>query len=339
MKVYKATPKIELDDAIIKDGNKYRVTSRGEYLGTIIVDQDTAFQIENIKDYTTVAELFQIPKEELYVSGNVGNISYGTTTDSNYHLEVFKKRKVNELPYGVFEMKASMNLGTYLQEYKSSMGKPILIPTHNLRSIVDEFYAEEGTGRKRKKGVLTYGPPGNGKTSDIITLFEKAVENKERIILVSSNVQLDDLNEYRGILEEDKTIFVIEEITERLGRRGVEDVLTFMDGENSWNNSMTFATTNHPEDMPSNLIDRPGRFELFLEYKNPTKEQILELAASFDIEGAETLVGQNLSFDYVSFILSLAKKSGISVKDARDKEEQKRKRLSSTFKGKIGIGM
>lgn len=177
-----------------------------------------------------------------------------------------------------------------------------------------------------------------GKTTEILELVDLAEEMKLRVFLVDSKTDIEYLDMIRPAMNGARTVFVLEEMTERL-RGGIEDLLTFLDGEKSWINSVTIATTNYPEDFPANLVDRPGRFETFIEYGNPTAEDITKLGEAFGFseEQVSCLFKQQLSFDYVSYMLSLAKKNGTSVKEARDAEEEKRRRLSSTFKGKIGF--
>lgn len=178
-----------------------------------------------------------------------------------------------------------------------------------------------------------------GKSSEIMQLFDLCEEFKMRVFLIDADSDIGQLEQIRHLLQDDNNIFVLEEMTERLRTKSLETLLTFLDGETSWNNSVTIATTNYPEDFPANLVDRPGRFDTFIEYGPPDKEQIIKLGEAFGFDEASVscLAGQSLSYDYVSYILSLTKKTGLSVKETRDNEEQKRKRLSSTFKGKMGI--
>lgn len=264
---------------------------------------------------------------EAYSHGNF----YGTI------LEYYNQK--NELPYGVFNMRYGPNRETLFKPYTKNNDKVPLIKNKNLKELVLDFFNNKvETGRKDKLGILLFGNPGNGKSTEVMELFDICQENKMRIFIIDSGFNLNAFQDLRHLLSVDNCVFVLEEVTERLSR-GVEEILTFLDGENSWSNSITIATTNYPEDMPANLIDRPGRFEQFIEYGNPTKAEIIELGKAFGFSEDESscLAGQGLSFDYVSFILSKAKKLGKSVKESRTEEEEKRKRLSATFKGKMGI--
>ena len=127
---------------------------------------------------------------------------------------------------------------------------------------------------------------------------------------------------------------------ERVEGRGIENLLTFLDGESSWDNTVTIATTNYPEDLPANLVDRPGRFDTFIEYGNPAKDDIVKMGEKFGFSELEasTISGRGYSFDYISFIMSLSKNNGKTLLQTITEETDKRKKISATFKGKIGIG-
>jgi ATPase family protein associated with various cellular activities (AAA) len=322
--------------------NAYEVVS-GDAIGTVMFKTHDEIQEYLEKGFSTdVLAQMKLAGYDL----NKIDLSHWLVTENSGHFpgNFYEKRvayheEKNELPYGVFNMRQGSHGETFFKPYIKNHDKLKLIKNKNLKETVLNFFNNKiDTGRKDKLGMLLYGAPGNGKTTEIMELFDICEENKLRIFIIDSGFRLSLFEEVRSLLSKDNCIFVLEEVTERLGR-GVEEILTFLDGENSWTNSITIATTNYPEELPANLVDRPGRFELFIEYTNPTKAEILELAKAFDVQedDAACLVGQGLSFDYTSFILSQAKKTGKSVKETKEFEENKRKRLSQTFKGKMGI--
>ena len=45
--------------------------------------------------------------------------------------------------------------------------------------------------------------------------------------------------------------------------------LSFLDGQASWNNCLILATTNYPERLPGNIIDRPSRFDRVIRVDYP----------------------------------------------------------------------
>lgn len=245
------------------------------------------------------------------------------------------------LPYGVYTIGVSQKLGVYLKAHK--MGKlptDFIIPNKNLSKMVKDFFLNPKVGRRNKQGYLLYGRPGNGKSSEIYQLMSICEELKMNVLIMESDTNLRFLEEFRDKLQEGRTVIVFEEMTERLHSSSIEQILSFMDGEFSWDNTITIATTNYPELFPANLIDRPGRFEVFIEYGDPTLEQIVELGAKFGFteEQSSRLSRLDLSFDYTSFIFSKAKELGIEPIEAKRSEEEKRGKLSQTFKGKMGIG-
>lgn len=283
------------------------------------------------------------PIYRLEYTENINTLEYQQFTPLNLLVDIVVLDDTPEvLPYGVYTIGVSQNFGVYLKAHK--MGKlptDFIIPNKNLSKMVKDFFLNPKVGRRNKQGYLLYGRPGNGKSSEIYQLMSICEELKMNVLIMESDTDLRYLEEFRDKLQEGRTVIVFEEMTERLHSSSIEKILSFMDGEFSWDNTITIATTNYPELFPANLIDRPGRFEVFIEYGDPTLEQIVELGAKFGFteEQSSRLSRLDLSFDYISFIFSKAKELGIEPIEAKRIEEEKRGKLSETFKGRIGLGV
>ena len=181
-------------------------------------------------------------------------------------------------------------------------------------------------GIKPHKGVLLYGPPGNGKT-----LIAKAIANETSAHFISVKGP-ELLNKYYGQSEENlrklfeeardlqPAIIFFDEIdsiaqsrsgaeTLRMDARLVNQLLTLMDGIEDYGKVCVIAATNRLELIDDALL-RPGRFDYQLKVSKPNRagaEKIMKIATrnmpvdpgfSFTefSPGLEGLSGADISF-------------------------------------------
>lgn len=341
MKIFKSKTKEVKNSSIVKKDDHYLYSTEGEHLADVFVDKETAFKIKNGYAPPEIINFLELKEEDIYLEFD----NYRTSDkmdDDTYIVHVYKKQTRNELPYGSFYLQYNRHGGLIFKPYAVDKEISTIIHNKNLKEIVLSFFKNKPDNvRKNKKGILLYGPPGGGKTTELLSILREAEQNKIRCFIVNSNIDTESLIHFKPLLGNEPTVFIFEEITERFRRQTLESMLTFLDGEYSWNNSISIATTNHPKDLPENLVDRPGRFETFIEYGNPNKEQILQLAKKFEYTEDEIscLFNKEFSFDYASFLMSESKKNNTTVKETLSVHTEKRKMLSATFKSKMGIGL
>ena len=142
-----------------------------------------------------------------------------------------------------------------------------------LKSSIKVF--NEAGKALKSRGLLMVGPPGTGKT-----LTGKILKNStDHTFIWVSSKDLNKVGAVRGVelaysLARDLSpaIIFMEDIDSWL-HGGVIDLLkTEMDGLKSNGGIMTILTSNHPEQLPDALLDRPGRFHDILNYSTPNED-------------------------------------------------------------------
>jgi hypothetical protein len=204
------------------------------------------------------------------------------------------------------------------------------------RKIYDEF------GMAYRRGYLLYGPPGNGKTSQIRNLTKDVFANAlviwvNKLPSVEMCLALND----SPLLK----VFVMEEVSGRNENSyQMRELLNFFDGETSINNSIVIATTNYPEELEQNLIDRPSRFDLVIEIPNPTNSEAKQYFESFlgrPLEDGEIRF-ENLSVAHIKEIVLQHKMFGRSLLDCYKQISALKKKIKDAFPEKdkktMGLG-
>lgn len=161
-----------------------------------------------------------------------------------------------------------------------------------------------------KRGYLFYGPPGNGKTSLITAL---AGDLKMNICYLSLS-SVDSDSYLRDLFSNipDNSILAMEDIDAIFNKRKSKSKITFsallncLDGIFYKEKLITIITTNHFDSLDPALI-RPGRMDVKIEIKNPTKESVEEYLSLFYEE--------SVLLDNYSEIFSMAEIVGFCIKN------------------------
>ncbi len=126
-----------------------------------------------------------------------------------------------------------------------------------------------------RRGILMYGPPGNGKTSIIRWIGAQLPSLPMMLLRPNQNFDTDMLE---AVLthwrEQAPAALIIEDLDWLLQRVNVSNFLNALDGVESNRNDglLLIATTNHPEKLDPAVNNRPGRFDVMIEVPPPNDE-------------------------------------------------------------------
>jgi len=248
------------------------------------------FEILKITKFNEIDEKTILPKSDLAVQ----------TSDSIIQFKYSGKEKIKQktIKPGIWSLKPSMS-GIETVSVDLSK-KRLLLDITGAKSILEEadcffnsLHVYEQLERQKKRGVLLYSSPGMGKSSTISHFCNETIKkDKGTVVLVwpTSKIDPDDVCDFLATdtkLDKKctKMILILEDIGgaeyENGGRpRGVSSgILNLLDGVAVAFKLPTFiiATTNHPENLMASLADRPGRFDLKIELKQPKLEERIRI--------------------------------------------------------------
>lgn len=203
-----------------------------------------------------------------------------------------------------------------------------------------EVYEELGFPRRRS--MLLYGPPGNGKTQAVLHHLQTVGANTYVFFLDLQNTDVMGFLQYVPQNIGNDAVFIFEELTYLEGSWRAATVLSFLDGYASMKDVMIIGTTNYPEKLPESLSNRPGRFDTLIPVGNPTEGERQLLLTHFGVEPTKELVSLTKGFS-ISYLREISLRSalfGMSHKEAAEELVETRKRARKDFatKGAMGFG-
>jgi AAA+ superfamily predicted ATPase len=141
-------------------------------------------------------------------------------------------------------------------------------------------------GQSTKKGLLFYGPPGNGKTHTIHYLIGTLQGHTTLLIAAEQMGQLGEYMTLARLLQ--PSVVVIEDVDLIAKERTMMDsscqesllnkLLNEMDGLTESADILFILTTNRPAELEQALASRPGRIDQAIEFSLPDKSGREKLA-------------------------------------------------------------
>ena len=268
-------------------------------------------------------------------------------TEALFYSIANKYKSKGELPSGVYK-RVEIKYVEYLSEME--LREDLEILDLKISSFIEEDFSKFRKSEKiyrdlgvlYRRGLLVYGPPGTGKTSIIHKVVKQLKADDVIIIFTNDCLDLSNIKALRN--DKRLKVLIFEEFTNVLRQNGelTAELLDFLDGESSLDNCFIIASTNYPDRLPLNAVNRPGRFDKLYKIDVLSKDDVKTYLDYFNVENDNEVLNlcTGKTIAEVKEIILLSKRDEISIKDAA-KVLEKQKNLAKTAfteRGKIGFG-
>jgi len=206
--------------------------------------------------------------------------------DYNFIKDTFYKKDQTKYPPGIYEL-GTDERGSYILNKVSIdyLDKPILnkkmakILHKDIKSFFKNKKFYEDNNLPRKRGLIFYGPHGNGKTTYIKDTLSKHKKTYRLLVDCGEHFSQELYNFLQEVFPKDGEKIIVFEDVEAIGMGGDgrsyakrSSFLNFIDGPKTMENTLFLATTNHPDLVDKALIDRPSRFDKIYKIDLPDQE-------------------------------------------------------------------
>ena len=186
-----------------------------------------------------------------------------------------------------------------------------------------------------KRGLLLYGPPGNGKTSFLKSFFHK----HEAITVFVDISSYEEIELIKKVLTSehyvDRLKVIVFEDIDSMGKGMRSCVLNLLDGVERIEKTVFIATTNFPHNLDAAIIKRPSRFDSLYEIGEPSDDARAEIFKRFvpDIDDVElaTIVKETagLSGAFLKEVFIFARINGITLVESAKDIKKRTKKMTS----------
>lgn len=191
------------------------------------------------------------------------------------------------------------------------------------------FETRNELGMMHKMALIFNGGPGTGKTFLAGQIMQKLVKEKNAICLMSKGMPEVDWHVIIDwIRTEDPDRFIGILIDEYEKKSGDDlEMLSFLDGTNSRNNTLVIATVNSTKKLPETILNRIGRIERVYNFDTEDTEVIKAMIESVIPDAYKDCIkAEDLSLEFIEygikpsidFITVLVRNKIYEVKSGKD---------------------
>jgi SpoVK/Ycf46/Vps4 family AAA+-type ATPase len=187
----------------------------------------------------------------------------------------------------------------------------------NITNLIDSREIYKKNGLSIKRGIVLSGSPGTGKTQ----LFKILCNQIPWTVIWITPKHLDRAKNVAAIIDLAKalspSIMLLEDLDLYAGDRSgnhnpalLGELMNQLDGVQDNTDIITIATTNNKEVLEKALLDRPGRFDICIDFPLPDVDERLQMIKTF----SNGLLDDTLPY-LESIAREFSKKTGAQVRE------------------------
>jgi len=236
-----------------------------------------------------------------------------------------------------------------LEDYNPELGDA----DERIDSFLDSKDHYEENDIDYRRSILFYGEPGTGKSQYVMQKCRELVRKMGAVVIRLENARHIDVfnnggvHELSGNLQDRLKVVVFEELSDVIQNEQIrQSVVNVLDSSQLRENVLFLATTNRPEELPKNLVDRPGRLD-YLEgiypqdndpaYVPEFYEHLMGEEYPVDDDEWTQMVSEELTPAYIKGLFINAYENNETLKKTYERIKARRELVEQNF-DRQGIG-